>query len=65
MHSRVFAASALVLVFVIDVVAVAAGHHGQLRVSQGGFARVDLPERSVAVPHVVYQPCGCVAHFMN
>lgn len=64
-HSRVFAAVALVLVFIIDVVAVAAGHHGQLRMNQGGFACIDLPERSMAVPHVVHQPCCCMAHFMN
>lgn len=62
---RILAAGALVLEFVFDVVAVAAGDHGQLGMRQGGLASVQLPEVSVAVPDAVNQPGSSVAHLVN
>lgn len=64
-YSRILAASALILEFVLDVVAVAAGHHGKLGMRQRSFTSVQLPEVPVAVPHAVNQPGGGVAHLVN
>lgn len=58
-------AVALVLELIIDVIAVAAGNHGQLGVRQRSFMSVDLPEGSVPVPDVIDQPGGSVAHLVN
>lgn len=60
----VLAAGALVLEFVLDVVAVAACDHRQLGMCQRCFASVELPEVPVAVPHTVNQPRCSVTHFM-
>lgn len=62
---RILAAGALILELVLDVITVAACHHRQLRMYEGGFASVQLPEVSVTVPHTVYQPCGSMTHFMD
>lgn len=64
-YSRILAASALILEFVLDVVAVAAGHHGELGMRQRSFTSVQLPEVPVAVPHAINQPGGSVAHLVN
>lgn len=62
---RVLAAGALVLELVVDLVAVAAGDHGQLGVGQRGLAGVQLPEAAVAFLHAVNQPGGGVTHLVN
>lgn len=64
-YSRILASSALILEFVLDVVAVAAGHHGELGMHQRSFTSVQLPEVPVAVPHAINQPGGSVAHLVN